>query len=487
VGGVGEAKLSVMNGNVGIGTWVPNKSLCVGTNCLGSIDSSGNGLLNGTLGVTGHVSLEGVTSTGATGTGNLVFSTSPTLVTPALGTPASGVGTYLTGIPEDAFAFTDITTANSSTSQHGLLEKLDNTASHYMDGTGNWSTPAGGGGGTNYWLNDSGNIGINTSYSVGIGTQSQINTLSILGNIGIGSTGNDSYLNTTAPLGGMIAVGDVGIGTWIPQAQLDVENATNQNNILNYGGGNTGIGTITTINKLDVSGNIGIGASYAGLKGAPTNGMIIQGNVGIGTNLPLDNLDIAGGTLRIAEGAGTSFNLSKYYYLNSQVIGSPFTDDRLVLNSSGTTNGTRIWIDGSGTTTGLSMAQGGNEEMFFGAESGAGYINYYGTLNFYNSGTVTNTLSITQAGLMHISGAVSIGTSYMTNTPPSQGLSVQGNVGIGTWVVNNNDRLDIVGGNIGISTTNAASLLTGVNGSGSTSCLCKQYEGGLCVSLGACT
>lgn len=34
---------------------------------------------------TGHLLMEGVTSTGATGTGNIVFSASPTLVTPALG------------------------------------------------------------------------------------------------------------------------------------------------------------------------------------------------------------------------------------------------------------------------------------------------------------------------------------------------------------------------------------------------------------------
>ena len=37
-----------------------------------------------------HLIMEGVTSTGATGTGNIVFGTSPTLVTPVLGTPASG-------------------------------------------------------------------------------------------------------------------------------------------------------------------------------------------------------------------------------------------------------------------------------------------------------------------------------------------------------------------------------------------------------------
>ncbi len=39
---------------------------------------------------TGHQTIEGVTSTGATGTGKLVFDTSPTLVTPVLGTPSSG-------------------------------------------------------------------------------------------------------------------------------------------------------------------------------------------------------------------------------------------------------------------------------------------------------------------------------------------------------------------------------------------------------------
>lgn len=41
--------------------------------------------LTGALSVTGHVTFEGVTSTGATGSGALVFATSPTLVTPTLG------------------------------------------------------------------------------------------------------------------------------------------------------------------------------------------------------------------------------------------------------------------------------------------------------------------------------------------------------------------------------------------------------------------
>jgi len=50
----------------------------------------------GTLAVTGHVTLEGVTSTGATGTGKLVYDGSPTLVTPNIGA-ATGVSLNVSG------------------------------------------------------------------------------------------------------------------------------------------------------------------------------------------------------------------------------------------------------------------------------------------------------------------------------------------------------------------------------------------------------
>lgn len=64
-----------------------------------TLNSSGNMALAGTLNVAGHVTFEGVTSTGATGTGLLVFGTSPTFITPALGTPSSGTLTNATGLP----------------------------------------------------------------------------------------------------------------------------------------------------------------------------------------------------------------------------------------------------------------------------------------------------------------------------------------------------------------------------------------------------
>lgn len=42
----------------------------------------------------------------------------------------------------------DVTTNNASTSVHGFIKKLDNNSAHFMDGTGAWSTPAGGGSST---------------------------------------------------------------------------------------------------------------------------------------------------------------------------------------------------------------------------------------------------------------------------------------------------------------------------------------------------
>ena len=44
-----------------------------------------NETLSGTLSVTGHTTFEGVTSTGATGTGKIVYDHTPTLITPVLG------------------------------------------------------------------------------------------------------------------------------------------------------------------------------------------------------------------------------------------------------------------------------------------------------------------------------------------------------------------------------------------------------------------
>ena len=66
--------------------------------------------------------------TGETGTGALVFATSPTLVTPALGTPASGTLTSCTGLPAAGVVGTALVAAAIGTTVQAYDAQLDTWA-----------------------------------------------------------------------------------------------------------------------------------------------------------------------------------------------------------------------------------------------------------------------------------------------------------------------------------------------------------------------
>src|ERR1019366_3360154 len=76
---------------------------------------------------------------------------------------------------------------NSSTGAGYILTDVSGT------GAGTWQAAAAGG--TNFWINDGGNVGISTIYAVGIGTTF------------VGGAGEASFA---------VMNGNVGIGAWLP-------------------------------------------------------------------------------------------------------------------------------------------------------------------------------------------------------------------------------------------------------------------------------
>ncbi len=135
-----------------------------------------------------------MTSTGATGTGLLVFGTAPTFTGPVLGTPASGVATNLTGTAAGLTAGSVTTNANltgpvtsvgNATSMTASLTLTTPTIASFANATHNHQNAAGGGtlvdaaiaftapalgAPTAATIQTSGNVGVGAAPSVTAGT-----------------------------------------------------------------------------------------------------------------------------------------------------------------------------------------------------------------------------------------------------------------------------------------------------------------------------
>ena len=136
----------------------------------------------------------------------------------------------------------------------------------------------------------------NVNQRLGINIENPLAALHVSGNLlttgGVyfGSMDNSISFGENAGTGFIIVGPDVAAGQSI-DANTEPKGTLKTNKL--FVADKVGIGVQSPTNKLDVSGNMSIGAGFVG-KSAPDNGLIVEGNVGIGTATPAHALDVSG-------------------------------------------------------------------------------------------------------------------------------------------------------------------------------------------------
>ena len=204
-----------------------------------ALDVTGAALISSTLGVTGHVTLEGVTSTGATGTGNLVFSASPTFtgtLTAAAITASgnvlfdvasgsrftsTGLGVFTTpsyGLDHaksasGASIYTTVrNTSNTASSNAVLYAEVAGTSAgdaftqYIVGATTNWSSGVKNSASDSYVIAQDAGLGSNNFLTISTGGLTTLSTLSVGASTLTGALtyGGVTLSNSVTGTGGMV-------------------------------------------------------------------------------------------------------------------------------------------------------------------------------------------------------------------------------------------------------------------------------------------
>lgn len=516
----GQAALSVMSGNVGIGTWNPTSTFCVGPTCQTNINASGTVTATSFIGTVSSVFLSSNSSnsndfipffsSGSGGfptftntnfrfnpsTSNLGLGTSipagtldvESTVSPAVffvngNTPMQNVGIG-TVTPIYDFDLFD----NSSSGSAFRVEESKGARTMLIDGNGMSFSTAGTFGGT--WANK-GQLEVNNQTSSrklifvkGFGTQT--------GDYFTGDTsGNVDEVRLMAG-GGAYFLGNVGIGTTVPGQQLDVEgtvrtlgfvlsnNGASSGNVMVTNG--IGIGTWMPASTLPISGsgpvNISLGTTgkfmyYTSPSGAGANSPLYTDNTGVS----LGNTDLTryAGSNPLFQVVGTVGNTILAVGTGSYSSGGGGTFSARADNATALTSGSRLGNYGFAAATDTS-GSGGNvysgasisafaDEQWSGSAGGT-------DLGFFT--TTPTTQNKVENMIITGSGNVGIGSLNPTGTG---GLSTE-------LDINNNSSSGILGLYVHSTSGSPAIRLSGNTTSKSPFVDLDDNNSGVDVSMG---
>lgn len=437
----GGQKLSVFNqtGWLGIGSTTPGSPLTV----VGNSYLGGNVTATGTLAVTGTSTLATTTISQATITnasttnvsvsgtlytaiisGLINLSTTGT-TTLATGGGNVGIGTtnpstLLEISNQTADPFLTINGRNLSGASQGILFKHGTSTANagYIGSI----TTAGGGSGSLVFSTGTASVGevlrIANTGNVGIGTTTPSAKLDVWGNLSVGTSSSPTlFVNT--------AIGNVGIGVTAGTRTLEVAGS---GRFFAAGQGDVTITHSSLVSSITSAASVQLALGAGGNEALRIS---TSGNIGIGTTTPETALTVRGAsavlttdpnvlTARFGAGAAGSsvgVGLGSYTGGYGTIQGLQFTSNA----------GSYLYINPAGGNVGIGSASG--------------------------LGSAQNTLSV--------SGATSIGSGYWTNAAPTNGLIVQGNVGIGTTTPSAKLTVSPFQSNIGTLTNNATGLIVG--------------------------